>query len=327
MSRRQFIALLSGAAVSNLFPLIASAQRGPARLEFIASGSEKSTRVFVDAFRAGMSDQGLVEGPDYVLDGLWAEGDYASFPAFARAVVDRNPRVIMVNTIASAKAVQAATTTIPIVMVSLNDPVGYGLIANLARPGGNITGTATLNEDLTLKLMELLHEVVPQASTVAALFNPGNPSHFIIVDKIAKHAAGMGVGVVPSEVKFPAVLRTTFAGFADGHMGAVLVLPDAALLDLREDIAALALQHRLPLLSTWPEMTIAGGLIGYGASRIEMYQRSAYYVRKILDGAKPADLPVEQPSRIELSVNLRTAQTLGISLPAAILARAHRIIE
>jgi putative ABC transport system substrate-binding protein len=315
------IAALAGVAMTG--PLAAGAAAGLARIAVLGSGASETSAPFVDALKEGLRDHGLVEGRDYTLDVRWAEGVYERFPALARDVVQRHPRVIMVTTIAAVRAAQRVTTTIPIVMTTINDPVGAGLIASLARPGGNTTGLANLTEDVTPKVLDILYAVIPKASAVAILFNPANPSNRVMIDKITR---GSGAVIRPYEFK-PRAIENTFGEIARQRPDALLVINDAAIIDERRQIANLALQYRIPAFSSIPELTDAGGLAGYGPPRLELYRRSASYVRKILDGVKPADLPVEQPTRVELSVNLRTARRLGVTIPGGVLGRADRVIE
>ena len=324
MRRREFITLLGVAAA---WPLAARAQEKPVRLALLGSGAAQSSGIFVDALKQGLADNGLVEGQNYVLDVHWAEGEYGRFPALAADAAKQNPSVILATTIAAVRAAQRASSTIPIVMTTINDPVGAGLVASLARPGGNTTGIANLSEDVTPKVLEILRVVIPTATVIAALFNPANPSNLAMLDKIHACAQAVGITVRRVELKAPGELERVFGAMVGQRPDALLVINDASILDLRERIMGLALQHRLPVASSFPEFTDAGAIAGYGPPRLELYRRSAYYVKRILDGAKPADLPVEQPTRIELSVNLKTAKELGISIPDSLLARADRVIE
>jgi putative ABC transport system substrate-binding protein len=324
MKRREFIALLGGAAA---LPRMAQAQQKLMRFGYLASGAEHSGAALLDAIRQGLRENNLIESKDYFFDARWAEGQYDRFPAFARELVERNATVLIVTTIAGARAAQRATTTIPIVMASMNDPVGSGLVASLARPGGNTTGLATLNQDVTPKLLEILHLMLPKAASIAVVFNPANPSNLAYVESTRAAAGTIGVVVQAFELKTPAELNSVFDKLAGQKPDALLIVPDAATLDLSDRIATLALRDRIPILSTAPELTAAGGLVSYGVSRRENYRRSGYFIRKILDGNKPADLPIEQPTKILLSLNLKTAKILGISVPDAIHVRADEVIE
>ncbi len=325
MKRREFMWLVGGMAAA--LPFGAYAQQRLLRFGYLASGAQDSSAYLTDAIKQGLRENNLVEGKDYVFDSRWAEGQYDRFPAFARELVDQNPAVIIVTTIAGARAAQRATSTIPIVMASMNDPVGSGLIASLARPGGNTTGLATLNQDVTPKLMELIHLLFPKAASIAAVFNPANPSNLVYVQRIRAEAEKIGVTAHAYEIKTPAELNGVFDKLAAQKPDALLVVPDAGTLDLSAPIAALSLRHGIPVVSTAPELTATGGLVSYGVSRQENYRRSGYFIRKILDGIKPADLPVEQPTKILVSVNLKSARAFGLSVPDAIMVRADEVIE
>jgi putative ABC transport system substrate-binding protein len=324
MKRREFITLIGAAAG---WPIAARAQKEPARIGFLGSGAPQSSEIFVEAFRQGLRDHGLVEGRDYVIDLRFAEGDYGRFPAFAAELVQRKSSVIVVTTISAARAAQRATSTIPIVMTSLIDPVGQGLIVSLARPGGNTTGLANLADDVMPKLVEILRAALPKANAVAILFNPANPANRKVVDNTAQQARSIGVALTPVEFRGKDQLAHTFSELMRQPPDALVVMSDAAIYDLRADISALLLQHRLPSIAYVPEFTEDGTLFGYGPPRAPMYRVAAEYVKKILDGAKPADLPVQQPTLVELWINLKTAQALGVTIPPPILARADRVIE
>ena len=324
MKRREFITLIGGAAA---WPVMARAQQRAPGIAILISGAADSSAILVDAFKKGMSDNGMVETRDYVLDVRFADGNYNRFPMLAAEVAQRKPAAIVVSTISAALAAQRASATIPIVMTGLIDPVGAGLITSLARPGGNTTGMSSMAQDMTSKGLELLQTAVPTARTIAALFNPANAGNRQIMEDVRTQANTLGVTILPVEFKEPATLDATFDAAASLHPDALLVVGDATLIDLRERIAALALRHRLPTVSSIPELTDAGGLIGYGPPRREMYRRAANYVKKVLDGAAPANLPVEQPTLIELSINLKTAKALGLTIPESLLLRANKLIE
>jgi putative ABC transport system substrate-binding protein len=325
MKRRDFMGAFGAfASAAAAWPRPAHAQKGPARVALLGSGWAQSSAIFVEALTEGLREHGLIEGRNYELDLRWAEGDYGRFPALAAEVLRRNPAVILASTISGVQAAQR--TAVPVIMLHINDPVANGLIASLGRPGGNVTGLANLNENLTPKLLDILRAILPEARAVAALFNPANPSNRLLLDGARGEAASRGVTLRPVEFDDPAALDTAFDALQD-RPDALMVLGDATLLDLRERIAALALRHRLAAISTYPELTAAGGLVSYGTRRREFYRRAGYYVRRILDGAKPADLPVEQPARFELSVNLKTAKLLGIPVSDTFLARADEVIE
>jgi putative ABC transport system substrate-binding protein len=323
LKRREFITLLGGAAA---WPIGARAQQpATALIGMLGSGFPTSSAIFVDAFKQGMDENGLAEGRDYMLDVRWAEGDYTRFAALAADLAQRKPKVILITTIVAGRIAQQVAPTTPLVMTGFIDPVGAGLIASLARPGNNTTGTSNMVQDMTAKGLELLRTVVPTIKTVAVLFNPANPGNHLIMEDVRNNAATLSVMVRPVEFKGFDALDTTIEA-ATGN-DALLMIGDAALIDLRERIATLALRHRLPTVSSSPEFADAGALIGYGPSRRAFYKSAATYVKKVLDGVKPSDLPVEQPTQIELSINMLTAKALGLTFPDTLIARADRVIE
>jgi putative ABC transport system substrate-binding protein len=323
--RREFITLLGAIAA---LPLAARAQQASMPvIGFLVSGAADSFAIFVEAFKQGMRDNGMAEGRDYVLDLRFADGDYSRFQTLAAEVAQRKPAVIVVTTLSAAHAAQRASSTIPIVMTGLIDPVGQGLIASLARPGGNTTGLANLAQDVMPKLVEILRGTFPAIRVIAVLFNPANPGNRELSKAISAQASSIGVTVRLVEFRGAGELDATFAALTQQPPEALVVMSDAALYDLREPISTLALKHRLPTIAYVPEFTDAGALMSYGPPRQAMYHRAAGYVRRILAGAKPADLPVEQPTQVELSINLRTAKALGITISDTVLARADRVIE
>jgi putative tryptophan/tyrosine transport system substrate-binding protein len=322
LKRREFITLLGSAAA---WPRVARGQFNPAIIGVLGSGSAQSSAFLIDALKKGMNENGLAEGRDYVLDVRWAEGDYTRFAALAFELLEHKSKVIIVTTIAAACAVQQVGPAPPPILARLIDPVGVGLIASLARPGNNTTGISNMIQDMSAKGLELIREVAPTAKTIATLFNPNNPGSRLILEDVRSQAAKLGMTIQPIEFKGSAVLDATLEAAAGRD--ALLVVADSALLDLGQRIVGLALRHRLPTFSSIPEFTDAGALIGYGPSRRDSYRRAAAYVKKLLDGAKPADIPVEQPTLIELSINMQTARALGIAIPDALLARADHVIE
>jgi putative ABC transport system substrate-binding protein len=234
MKRREFIALLGG--VTAAWPLAARAQKAPALIGFLVAGAAETSAPLVEAVKLGLRENGLVEGKDHVLEPHWAEGHYERFPAFAREFVDRGARVIIVTTIAAARATQRATSVIPIVMASMNDPVGSGIVASLARPGGNTTGLATLNQDVTPKLVEIVHAIVPKATAIAVLFNPANPSNLVFLNSVRTQTAPLGIAVREFAVNKPDELDMVFNTLAAQRPDALLVIPDAATLIWRREL-------------------------------------------------------------------------------------------
>ena len=305
---------------------IARAQQA-ARIAWVGSRAERDMAVELAAFKQGMRENGLVEGRDYVMDTRWAEGRYERFPAMVDDLLSRKPAVMMVNTIASVRVAQQATKTVPLVMMSTNDPVGVGLIASLARPGGNTTGTTNLTDDTIPKLLEFLHLLLPKATRVAVLLNPGNSSHAKFLGELRAAAGPHGIALQAIELKSVDEVDAVFGALARQQLEALIELPDAMLGSLRSRIAALTLQQRLPRITADADRVETGALLSYGPSRPEIYRRSASYVKKILDGAKPGELPVEQPTLLELVINLKTANALGIAIPRSLRLRADRVIE
>jgi putative tryptophan/tyrosine transport system substrate-binding protein len=327
MRRREFITLLGGTAV--IRPRMASAQKPLIRIGFLASGAAASANsaTQIEAITQGLRNNGLIAGQDYVLDSRFSAGDYTRFPEMAREIAQAGARVILVNTIASVRAAQSLNPPVPVVMLAINDPVGTGLIASLARPGGYTTGMATLNEDLTPKLVEFQREIIPKAATIAALFNPANPTNPIFIANLGKVAGAMGMRVLPVALKSPGELDSVFAALVAQHPDTLQLVADSGNIDLSDRVAALALAHRLPSFATITNYAEFGGLMAYGVSLRALVIRATSFVKRILDGAKPGDLPVEQPTKIELVINLRTAKALGLSIPPALLSRADDVIE
>lgn len=327
MRRRAFIRLVGGAAAT--WPLAARAQQSTIPVVgLLASGAEGSgyTTVQIRAIKQGLHDNGLVENRDYVLNVHFAAGKYERFPEMARDLAQAGARVMLVNTISSVRAAQDLRPQIPVVMISINDPVGAGLIASLAQPGGYTTGMANLNEDVTFKLLDFQREIIPRAKTIAALFNPANSTNPRFLDQLRGAAGTIGITVLPAEFK-PDTLEAVFTTIAAQHPDALHILSDSGLYDVSDRIGAFALTQGLPSFSTNPSYVEFNGLMAYGASREQLFIRSGYYVKRILDGAKPGDLPVEQPTRVELTVNLKTAKALKLEIPTTLLSRADKVIE
>jgi putative ABC transport system substrate-binding protein len=284
---------------------------------------------FVEAFLEGMRTLGYVEGQHLMLESRGAEGQYERFPDLVAALVRLEVDVLMVPSTAAALAAKQVTSTIPIVMVGIGDPVGNGLVASLARPGGNITGLAAFPSEFVGKQLEFLKEVLPTVSRVAVLWNPASPGHALAVREADVAAQALGVQLHLAEARGPEAFDRAFAAMARAHAGALLVLEDRIFYQHRRRLAELAATSRLPTMHSTQcrEFVEAGGLLCYGASRPDVWRRAATYVDKILKGAKPADLPVEQPTRFELVINLRTAQALGITIPPTLLMLADEVIR
>src|SRR6266446_3680655 len=327
MKSKALAVVLLLALTSFLGSTTAIGQQPSARIAYLGPGNAKTFGIMLDGLKEGLREQGLTEGKDYVLDVRWAEGRYERFPALVDELLRFGPSVIIPGTIAAVRAAQRATSTIPIVMPSINDPVGAGLIASLARPGGNITGVATLADDVTPKQIDLLREIVPQARHIAVIFNPDNPSNRMHLESARVAAISIGVKVEGFELRTARNIESVFAALLRQGCRAGVIGRDAALLDWREELSIAALKNRLPVIGPQPEFARAGALIGYGSSTRDNYRRSAFYVKRILDGMKPADLPVEQPTRFELVINLKTAKALGLTIPQTLLLRADEVIR
>jgi putative ABC transport system substrate-binding protein len=327
MRRRDFITLVGGAAVMR--PRIARAQKSQPVIGFLGSQAAAPPRTDPQtiALHQGFLDYGLIQDRDFIFEQRFTGGADERFPEFARELARLNARMILTNTPAGVRAVQRLDPPLPVVMTNMNDPVGAGLVASLAHPGNLTTGTASLNEDITPKLLEFLREVVPKASIVGILFNPLNPTNPVIVENLRGKADSVGLKAVAVGFKPRDDLDAMFAALMAQHPDALQIIGDPGIGDLRDRIAAQARTHRLPLFSTSLLVVEAGGLVGYGASVYKILRRTGYFVRKILDGADPSNLPIEQPTGVELIVNLQTARILEIDIPATLLTRADRVIE
>ena len=327
MHRRRFIASL-GSAIA--LPCVAAAQqKAMPVIGFLAGTSPAPNAANVTAFRQGLSETGYVEGQNLAIEYRWAEGRFDQLPALATDLVSRKVDAIVTSGgPAPARAAKNATTTIPIAAVVGGDPIADGLIASLARPGGNLTGVTFMMTELMPKLFELLSELVPQARVIALLVNPNEPSNAERTMRDVQEAArikGRQLHILKagSESEIDAV----FATLDRMHIGALFVGADAFFNSRREQLVALAARYSVPAIYEWREFVAAGGLMSYGPSITAAYRQVGLYAGRILKGAKPADLPVQQPTTFELVVNLKTAQSLGLTIPPSILARADEVIE
>jgi putative ABC transport system substrate-binding protein len=282
--------------------------------------------IVLEAFRQGLRELGYVEGQTIVIEYRFAEGRPERLPAFAAELVRLKLNVIVATSSPAPEAAKQATRTIPIVFAVVGDPVAAGLVASLARPGGNITGLSTMGSEVVGKQLELLKEIVPKVSRVAVLQNPRNVNAPATLREAEGAARTLGVQLHILHASTSAEIDAAFAAMRSQHVGGVLVLRDAFLREQRTRIAALAAKSRLPAVYGNREAAEAGGLIAYGASVTQMYRHAATYVDKILKGAKPADLPVEQPTKFELVINLKTAKALGLTIPPSLLQRADEVI-
>ncbi len=329
ITRRTFLATVTGGPLAA--PLAAEAQQAGKvhRIGYLSGSSATAQSHFIEAFRQGLRELGWVEGQNIVIDYRFAEGRFDRLPDLAAELVRLKVDIIVgAGGTPPAAAAKNATGTIPIVMIAVGDPVGQGLIASLARPGGNVTGV-TLNAGLEIvgKQLELLKETVPKVRRVAILSNPANPAHAPSIREVKVAARSLGVELQLLEARGPDEFDGAFAAMAKERVGALLVVLDPMFNLHRTRLADLAAKSRLPAAYGFRENVAAGGLMSYGSSMRDLFRRSATFVDKILKGAKPADLPVEQPTKFELVINMKTAKALGLTIPQALLIRADEVIE
>jgi ABC-type uncharacterized transport system substrate-binding protein len=329
--RREFITLLGGAA---MWPFEARAQQEAkrARIAYLVTGSLESpeTLANLDAFRQGLTDLGYIEGQNIVIERRSADGRIERLPSLARELVSLNVDLIVALATPAGRAAQQATTTIPIVVSAMGDPVQDGLVASLSRPGGNITGTTFLGPELVPKRLGLLRELLPQISRVAALWHPDAFSERTtkaMLSDAAQAAGTLGLQLQLVEVRGPDELEHAFSTMVIDRAEALFTLPSTMLFSERQRLVSLTATHRLPAMFNAREFVHLGGLIAYGASLPAITRRAATYVHKILEGAKPVDLPVEQPATFELVINLKTAKMLGLDVPWFLQQRADEVIE
>jgi putative tryptophan/tyrosine transport system substrate-binding protein len=326
MTRREFITLLGGAAVA--WPLAARAQQTAkvARIGHLDLGPASARAGRVEALRAGLRDLGWVEGKNIIIEFRWAD-TVQQLPELAAELVRMNVDVIFAPSSTMVEPARQATKTIPIVFSNHADPVGSGHVASLPRPGGNVTGLSELASELNAKALEMMREATPQTKRIAVLWNPTTPSHMPGLQSVK--AAGEKLGLTLHMVSAATVeeFDAALASVARARISSLFVVPSPLTLMQRERLAELALKHRLQTMFGAKENVEAGGLMSYGADRNDLVRRAALYIDKILKGAKPFDLPVEQASKYQLVINLRTAKALGLDVPPSLLARADEVIE
>jgi ABC-type uncharacterized transport system substrate-binding protein len=328
--RREFITLFGGAAA---WPLAANAQQPstspPKRpiIGFLAGGSKVANERYYSGFPEGMRGFGYLEGRDYAFEGRYAEGDLTRLPLLAEELIRLKPDVLLAGPTVAVVAANQVTASVPIVGINITDPVGRGLAASHARPGGNVTGILTRIEGLPGKQLEIAHDLLPAISKIGALVNPIDPSTGVQQRETDAAAAKFGVSLVRAEARAPGELGAAFELLARERVDIVVVFGDVMFLAARRQIAALALAARLPTIYNFREHVEDGGLICHGINLKENYRRGAYFVDRILKGEKPANLPIEFPTKVELIINLATAKALGLEIPPTLLARADEVIE
>ncbi len=325
--RRRELVLLLGVAMTGSLPLRAQQKAAPV-IGLLGLGSPDTSASFMAAFRQGLSEIGWVEGQNAAIEYRWAEGRYDRLPALAADLVGRKVDAIVTSSTTGIQAAKSATSTIPIVFTGGGDPVAEGFVASLARPGGNLTGVSFLTVGLMPKRLELLSDLVPRAKVIALLVNPNNTaSAGQMIREVQEAAGAKGVRLRIVKAGAESDFATAFASLVQQHAGALVVGADPLFYSRREQLVALAARHAVPAMYEWRKFVAAGGLISYGASLAAAWRQVGVYIGKILHGAKPADLPVQQPTTFELVVNLETARTLGLTVPQSILARADEVIE
>jgi putative tryptophan/tyrosine transport system substrate-binding protein len=328
MKRRAFLGTLAGCLLAA--PLAAEAQQAGKvpRIGYLGLTSPSDRPPLLDAFRQGLRELGWVEGQNIVIDYRFAEGRFDRLPALAAELVRLKVDIIVSGGTQGVTAAKNATEAIPIVMITVRDPIGTGLIASLARPGGNVTGmSGSAGLEIVGKQLELLKEVVPKIRRVAILSNPGNAYHPVAIGDLNMAARSLGVQLKLLEARGPTEFDRAFAAMATERVGALLVLSDTIFNSHGTRLADLAARNRLPAAYGVRESVEAGGLMSYGSSLRDLYRRCAAFVDKILKGAKPADLPVEQPTKFELVINLKTAKALGLTISPSLLQGADELIQ
>jgi putative ABC transport system substrate-binding protein len=325
MRRREFLRVLGGAAAA--WPLLARAQQAMPVIGYLGSTSLIASASQLDGFRQGLSEASFVEGRNVSIEYRWSDGNYSRLPAMAGEFASLQVTVIFGSGLPAVLAAKAATATIPILFVSGADPVTSGLVASFNRPGGNITGVSQFYGDLGGKRLELLREIVPGVATVAVLSDPNNPNAQSHLKDVQTVARATGQKITIAGARNVAEIDAAFAGFARERAGALLVADDPFFTVRRQQIVALAARHKLPAIYYTREYAAEGGLITYGSNSPDNYRLGGAYVGRVLKGAKPADLPVLQPTKFELVINLKVAKALGLTMPPTVIARADEVIE
>jgi len=326
MQRREFIGLLGGAVVA--WPLAARAQqKAMPVLGFVNASSPKGYARPLSAFLKGLAETGYVAGRNVVIEYRWAEGQYDRLPGFMAVLIQRKVNAIAATSTPAAVAGKAATTAIPIVFTTSGDPVRLGFVTNLSRPGGNLTGASQLNVEVAPKRLELLHQVLPTATNIGLLLNPNSPVAETLSRDLQAAAGGLGLNLHVLRVGSDQDFATVFSTLKQLRVEGLVIGTDPFFNGHAEQLAALALRERMPAIYQYHEFTAAGGLMSYGGAITESYRLAGTYAGRILKGEKPANLPVQQVTQVELIINLKTAKAFGLTVPPQIVARADEVIE
>jgi putative ABC transport system substrate-binding protein len=334
-TRTVILALLAFAQVSTWAGAMSGASPAAAsgkiyRVGFLGArfrSTPANPDLYYDAWLDGMRDLGYVEGKNLVVEWRLAENKYERLPSLAAELAAMKLDVIVTHAVAPTLALQKAARTTPIVFTGMVDPVGSHVVSSLARPGGNTTGISVMGTDVSAKRVEVLRELVPMLSTVAVLVNPDTPSHPVMLKSVQDAGKIFGIGVVPVQARNREEIESGLGTLARAHADGLIVLEDGTFLGYADLIARFAMSHRIPAMLPGRESVEAGGLICYGMNVADCYRRAAVLVDKILKGAKPADLPIEQPTKVELVINRKTARALGLTIPPELLVQADRVIE
>jgi putative ABC transport system substrate-binding protein len=315
------------AVLAASFPTAAQPPDRVVRIGFLAASGPERERRLLESFQQGLRELGYREGVNFVIEERYAGGRFERLPELAAELLKRRADILLVAGAPAAQAAKRVTTTVPIVMTNAADPVGTGLVASLARPGGNVTGLSDFNEGVVAKRLALVKEIIPSASRVAVLYNPGNPTNPLQLKMTQDAARTLGITVIPLDVRTAEDLDRASVTIQKERPQALLAIGDPALGSLRAQLVQLAAKHRLPATFSGKDSIDLGGLMSYGTRFEDLYRRAASYVDRIVKGASPADLPIEQPSTFEFVLNLRTARALGLTIPPAVVLRADRVIE
>jgi putative ABC transport system substrate-binding protein len=326
MRRRQFIALISGTAAG--WPLVARAQQQPMPvIGFLNGSSPEGYGRMVDAFRQGLKETGYVEGQNVAIEYRWAEGRYDQLPAMAADLIRRQVAVLAATSTPAALVAKAATTTTPIVFTTGGDPVQLGLVASLNRPGGNVTGASELTREVVPKRLELAHRLVPDATAIGLLINPKNPNAETTTLDLEAATQKLGLQFKLLHASTKAEIDQAFTTFGQAHAGALVIGADTLFAGQAEQLGALSIRNSVPAIFDFHPFAEAGGLASYGGSITDAYRMAGGYAARILKGEKPSDLPVQQTTKVELIINLKTAKALGIEVSPTLLATADEVIE